>query len=91
MDKFSHLKRFCHDRQLQVYMYAFMYVDTETMPVEDHFLATKMFDDNYKKISTPVPVPKHWLGFSYIRLEDYKLDHNFDETELKKIRPHIQR
>ena len=42
-------------------------------------------------MSNPGPVPKHWLGFSYIRPEAYELDLNFDETELKKTRPHIQR
>ena len=45
-------------------MYAFMYVDPETIPVEDHFTATKTFVDNYNKISTPRTVPKHWLVFS---------------------------
>ena len=37
----------------------------------------------YKKMSTLIPFPKHWLGFSYIRLEDYYLDVNFDEIELR--------
>ena len=37
MDKYAQLNRFHHNRQLQVYMYALMYVDTETMPVEEHF------------------------------------------------------
>ena len=46
----------------------------------------------YKKMSTPGTVPKHCLGFSYILLEEYELDQNFDETSfLKTIRPHIQR
>ena len=39
-------------------------------------------------MSTPVTVPKLWLGFSDIRLEDYELDHNFDDTELKKQPEH---
>ena len=63
-------------------MYAFMYVDPETMPVEDHFIATKIFVDNYRNISTPGIARKHWLVFSYIRSEYYELNHNFDETEL---------
>ena len=29
------MKRFHYDRQLQIYMYAFMYVDPETMSDED--------------------------------------------------------
>ena len=66
-----------------------MYVYPETMPVEDHFLDTKTFVVNYKKISYPGPFPKHWLGFRYIRSEDYNIDQKFDDTE--KIRPHIQR
>ena len=28
-------------------------------------------------------VPKHWIGFSYICSEDYELDQNFEDTELK--------
>ena len=35
-------------------------------------------------MSTPVPVPKHWFGFSYICSEYYKLDLNFYEIEMKK-------
>ena len=31
-------------------------------------------------MSTPGLVTKDWLGFSYIRSEDYELDVNFDET-----------
>ena len=41
-------------------------------------------------MSTSGPVPKHWLGIRYKVSEDYELDLNYDETELKKIRPHIQ-
>ena len=40
-------------------MYAFMYVDPETVPAEDHFTAIKTFYMKYKKMSTPVPGPKH--------------------------------
>ena len=43
MDKYAQLKRFHHDHRLQVYMYANIYVDTETIPVEDYFPDTKMF------------------------------------------------
>ena len=75
------MKRFCHDLQLQVYMYAFMYVDPETITLEDHFPATKIFVVNYKKMSTPRIVPNNWLRFSYIRSEDYGLYQNLDETE----------
>ena len=57
-----------------------MYVDPETTLVEDYFLDTKTFVETYKKMSTPGPVPKHWLGLSYISSEDYKLDQSFDET-----------
>ena len=41
MYRYAKLKRFCRDRQLQVYMYVFMYVDTETIPVEVHLLLQK--------------------------------------------------
>ena len=55
----AQLKRFHHNRRLQVYMYDFMYVDPDTMPVEEHFTATKTYAVNYKKMSTPGPVPKY--------------------------------
>ena len=76
----SQLNMFHHDCQLQFYMYAFMYVDTETIPVEGHFPATKICVVNYKKISTPGTVPKHCLGFSYMHLEHYELYQNFNDT-----------
>ena len=84
MYKYAQMKRFYHDSQFQVYMYVFMYVDPEIILVEDYFPDTKPFVVNYNKISTPVPVSKNWLGFSFIRLEDCDLYLNFDETELKK-------
>ena len=64
MEKYAQPKRFHHNRQLQVYVYDFMYVDPQTMPTEDHFPAIKSFVVNYKKISTPGPIPKHWMVFS---------------------------
>ena len=67
MDKYAQLNRFHHDHQLQVYIYDFIYVDTETIPVKDYFTATKTFVVKYKKISIPGSVAKHWIGFSYIR------------------------
>ena len=84
MYQYAQLKRFHHNFHLQVYMCDFMYVYPDTMPVEDHFTATKTFVVNYKKMSTQGPVPKHWLGQSYIRSEDYYSDQNFYDTELKK-------
>ena len=32
---------------------------------------------------TPGPVPKHFLVFSYVRLEYYELYQNFDDIEFK--------
>ena len=61
-------------------MYVFMYVDPDTIPVDDHLPYTKTVFVNYKKMSTPGPVPKHWLVFSYICSERYELDQNFDDT-----------
>ena len=58
-------------------MHAFMYVYPEKIPEEEYFTDTKFFPGNYKKTSTPVPVPNHWLEFSYIRSEYYYLDLNF--------------
>ena len=59
MDKYALTKWFRYHRRLQVYMYDFMYVDTETMPLGRHFPATKTFVAEYKKMSTPVPVNVH--------------------------------
>ena len=80
MDKYAQLKRFHHELRLKFYMYALMYVYPETIPEGDHFTATKKFVENCKKMSTPVPVSKHWIGFCYICSEDYELDLNFDDT-----------
>ena len=80
MDKYEKMKRFHYNRRLQARLYAFMYVYPEIMTEENYFSATKKFVSNYKKMSTPGPVPKHWLGFSYICSEYYELDLNFDET-----------
>ena len=73
-DEYALLKRFHYDLWLQDYMYDFMYVYSETMSVGDYFSATKIFVDNYRKISTPGPVPKHCLGFSCIRSEYFEFD-----------------
>ena len=32
---------------------------------------------------TPGAVPKFWLGFGYVRSEEYELDLNFDIIEMK--------
>ena len=88
MNKYAQLKRFHHDLQIQVYMYYFMYIGPDTISVEDHFPDTKTFFVNYNKVSNPGSVPKHWLGFSYIRSEDYELDHNFYDTSFLKQSKH---
>ena len=88
MDKYALLKSFHHDRSLQVYIYAFMYVNTGTIIVEKYFPATKTFVENYKKMSTTGTVPKHWLVFTYISSKYYELDQNFDETELEEQSDH---
>ena len=43
MDKYTQLNRFYHDQILKVYMYAFIYVDPDTMPVREYFLDTIFF------------------------------------------------
>ena len=53
-------------------MYDFMYVDPETISGEEIFPATETFVEKYKKNSTPVPVPKHWIRCCYTRSEDYE-------------------
>ena len=46
MGKYALLNRFHHDRQPQVYMYAFIYVNPEKIPEEDNFPATETFFEN---------------------------------------------
>ena len=43
MDKYAQLKRFHHDHSLQLYMYTFMYVDTDTISVDKKFPYIKTF------------------------------------------------
>ena len=83
VDKYAQLKRIYRDNQLQFHMYDFMCVYLEKIPEEDSFPETKTSVENYKKRSTPVPVPKYWLRFSYICSEYYQLYLNFDETEMR--------
>ena len=49
IDKYAQIKRFHHDSWLQLYIYAFMYVDTENIPEDDYLPATKILVDNCKK------------------------------------------
>ena len=74
------MKRFHYDCKLQVYMYALIYVHSETITEEEYFPDTKTVVKNYKKISCQVSVIKHWFGFSYICLEYYELYLKFDAT-----------
>ena len=64
MYKYAELKRFHHDCQLQAYVCVFMYVDSKTVPVEDHFPDTKTFVVNYNKMSTAGPGLEHCLVVS---------------------------
>ena len=41
MDEYALMKRFHHEFLLKFYMYDFMYVNPEKMPVKDYFSATK--------------------------------------------------
>ena len=72
------MEMFNSDLRLQVYIYDLIQVDTETMAEDDYFPDTKTFVEKYNKMSTPGPVPKHWLIFSCIRSEEYQLDLKFD-------------
>ena len=51
MDKYAQIKRFHYDRQLQVYMDAFIYVDSDTTEEEEYLPYTKFFVVNYKRRS----------------------------------------
>ena len=74
MDKYGLLKRFHHDLRLQVYMYDFMYVDPQTIPVEDHFTATKKNCCELQESVSFITSTKYWMEFRYICSEDYELD-----------------
>ena len=80
MDKYAQMKMFYHDPRIQLFMYAFMRVETETMAEEVYLPDTKLFFENYKRRSTPGILPRHWLGFSYISSEEYELDLKVGET-----------
>ena len=64
-------------------MFDFVYVDPEKISEKYYFPDRKMLVSNHEKITTPGPVPKYWIGFSYIRLEYYQLYLDFDETEMR--------
>ena len=53
------------------------------MPYKDHFPATKQSVENYEKTLITGTFSKNWLGFSYIRSEDYKFDPDLEGTEMK--------
>ena len=46
MDKYALMNRCHYGYGIKVYMYYFMYVDTETISQEDYFPATKTFVEN---------------------------------------------
>ena len=62
MYKYSQLKRFFYDRQLQVYMYAFMYVDPDTMPEEKKTPDTKKMLQTTRKCQIQDQSQKIVLG-----------------------------
>ena len=53
MNKYTLLMRFHNDHQLQFYINKFMYLDPDTIPLEEYFPATKTFVENYRKFSNP--------------------------------------
>ena len=59
IDKYAQIESFYHDSRIQVYMYAFVYVDPETMVEKEYFKATKRFVQDYNRRSTPGIFPKH--------------------------------
>ena len=83
MDKYAQIKRFYYECTIQVRICDFMQVHPEKMAKEDYFTDTKTFVANYKKMSTPGLVPKHWLGSSYICSEYYEFDLNFDVIKIR--------
>ena len=81
------MKRFHYDCRLQFYLYAFLYVNLETILYEDYFQLQKIVAD-YNNMSTPRPVTKYFLGFSYIRLEGYELYMKIYKSETKRKSDH---
>ena len=57
MYKYAQLKRFHRDRLLQAYMYDFMYVDPQKIPVEYYFTANTFFccelQENFNSSTSP--------------------------------------
>ena len=47
MDKYAQMKRFHHDRWLQVYIYVFMFIFPETIPDDPYFPDKKIYIENY--------------------------------------------
>ena len=46
-----------------------MYFDNDTIPEEDYFPTSKIFAENYRKMSTPGPVP---IKLAWIKLHMFK-------------------
>ena len=65
-DKYALMKRFQSDRQLQIYMYAFVYIDPETISETEYFPDTKTLVQKYHRSSTPGLFLNYGLGFSYV-------------------------
>ena len=78
------MQMFHHDHWLKIYVYDFMYIDTETITEEDYIQDNIEFVEYYKKRWTTGSVPNNWLVFSYICWEYYELDLKFDEKKIKK-------
>ena len=64
-------------------MYDFKYIYTKKITEDDYFPYTILSFKTYQKMSTPVPVPNHWLGFSYICSKYYELDLNIYGNKIK--------
>ena len=77
------MKMFHYYCQLYVDIFAFMYVDLDAVLKEEFFIPTRKIVANYNIMSTPALVSKYCLRFSYICSEEYDLDLNFNETEMK--------
>ena len=66
--KYAQLKRFHHDLQPQVYMYAFMYIDCVTMPVEEIFpLILFLVENLQKNISSSTSPKTNWVYLNKLR------------------------
>ena len=82
-EKMAEMARYHFDRRFQIYLVALMFCDPNLLSLSQMYAATKHFIADYKKSDAyknnpSAPIPKHWLGFSFIRGEHEENDYNYN-------------